>query len=210
MRTVGTLLKEERLRKNLTLEQVEKATKIRAKFLEAIETDSYKSMPALPYIQGFIKNYSTFLGLRATTILAIFRRQYIQKEKERSSHIEEPLTGNSWQITPNKVLFVVVIIIVMLICAYFYGQFKSLHAPPPLLLEEPKEDMVSRDDEIAVYGNTDADATLTINNEPVLVKEDGKFYKDIVLSSGLNTLVIEATSRVGEKTTITRKITRAP
>lgn len=210
MRTVGTLLKEERLRKNLTLAQVEKATRIREKFLTAIETDSYKNMPALPYIQGFIRNYSTFLGLRATTILAIFRRQYIQKEKEQSAAIEEPLTESSWQITPNKVLFMVAILIIGLIVTYFYGQFKALHAPPPLTLEAPKEDVVTREEEIAILGNTDPDATLTINNEPILVKEDGKFYKDIPLTVGQNTLVIEATSRVGEKTTVVKQITRAP
>ena len=207
MRTAGTLLKDERLKMGFTLEQVEQATRIRSKFLLAIEADDYKKMPALPYVQGFIKNYSDFLGLKSTTILAIFRRQYTQKEKELRESIEEPLTKSYW-ITRNKVIILLLSILVVALFSYFYLQFRALHTAPPLLIEQPANESIVQTEEIAVFGKTDPDATLTINNEPVLVKEDGKFYKDITLNSGINTLVIQATSRVGEKTSITRKITR--
>ncbi len=208
MRTVGVILKEERLRKGFTLLQVEKSTKIRAKFLEAIETEDYAKIPSFPYLQGFVKNYSTFLGLRTTTMLAILRREYTLKEKEKNKIIEEPLTKTYWQITPNKVIMLVVSILVFMLFSYFITQYIALHAPPPLLLEQPKEDLIVETEQIPVYGKTDADATLTINNEAVLVKDDGKFYKDVTLNVGTNTLVITSTSRVGEKTSTIRKITR--
>ncbi len=210
MRTVGTLLKEERQKKGFTLEQVEKATKIRAKFLVAIENEDYKKLPSLPYVQGFIKNYSTFLGLRSTTILAIFRREYIQKEKQQQEQIEEPLSGRPWQITPTKVILVVLICSVLGLLAYFFLQYRALHAPPPLTIEGPQNDAVVQTEEIAVFGKTDPDATVTINNEPVLLKEKGKFYKDILVTLGVNTITIESTSRVGEKSHAIRTVTRVP
>lgn len=210
MRTTGMILREERLKKGFTLEQVEKATRIRSKYLEALEAGNYKKLPALPYVQGFLRNYSVFLGLRSTTILAIFRREYTQKERERVAQIEEPLANPGWQITTNKVLAVVIVFIVGSLFIYFFNQYQALHAPPPLTLEQPREDIVTEEEEIPVFGNTDKDATLTINNEPLLVKENGKFYKDIPLSLGQNTLVIEAKSRVGKKTTIMRVVTRSP
>lgn len=208
MRTVGMMLKEERQKKGFTLEQVEKSTKIRAKFLLAIEADDFRKMPSLPYLQGFIKNYSEFLGLRSTTILAIFRRQYIRHEKEQTATIEEPLTTSVWQPTQNKVIFVILSLLVIGLFSYFYIQYQKLHAPPPLTLTEPKDGQIVTSEEIAVFGDTDVDATLTINNEPILIKEDGKFFKDVRLSVGQNTLVVEATSRVGQKTTVVRTIAR--
>jgi|SRR3989344_7018326 len=209
MRTVGQLLKEARIAKGFTLEQVEKATKIRAKFLTAIENDDYQKMPAVPYIQGFIKNYSDFLSLRSTTILALFRRQFTQKNAQKKASIEAPLTESSWKITPNKVIMVLIIILIAGLFSYFYFQYNALHTPPPLMVENPKEDIVTRDEAVAVFGKTDKDATLTINNEPILIKDDGKFYKDVALTIGNNTLVIEATTRVGEKTSVTRQVTRS-
>ncbi len=210
MRTVGTILKEERVSKGFSLEQVEKATKIRLKYLVALEEEDYKKLPALPYVQGFIKNYSKFLGLRSTTMMAIFRREYIQKERARKASLEEPLTESRWLLTPNKVIVGLVIILVFGLLWYFYAQFRALHAPPPLRLESPLPDSIVNKDEIAVFGATDVDATVTINTEAVLVKEDGKFYKDVPLASGSNTFTVVATSRIGEKTTIIRRVTRAP
>lgn len=208
MRTVGQLFKEERLKKGFTLEQVEKATKIRLKFLEAIEDDDYKKMPASPYIQGFVKNYSDFLGLKSHTILALFRRQFTLKERQRKERLEEPLTESRWRITPNKVMLVAVILLIIALFSYFYTQYHALHTPPPLTLESPKEEVVTKEETVAVFGSTDPDATVTINSEPILVKDDGKFYKDVSLTIGGNTLVVEATSRVGEKSMVTRRITR--
>lgn len=209
MRTVGQLLKEERLKKGFSLEQIETATKIRAKFLTALENDDYFKLPAVPYIQGFVKNYSDFLGLRSSTILALFRRQFIQKKSEQKN-MDAPLTETEWQLTPNKVIVFLVFILVGSLFFYFYSQYRQLHTPPPLVVESPPDDLVTEKAEISVYGKTDKDATLTINNEPVLVKEDGKFFKDFPVTVGNNTLVIEATTRVGKKTAVTRRITRTP
>lgn len=208
MRTVGQILKEKRLEYGFVLDQVEKNTKIRTKFISAIEADDYRKLPPSPYIEGFLKNYADFLGLRSETILAIFRRQYALKSKINKTKVEEPLKQSNWQLTPNKAIFVSVIIVILILFGYFYNQFRLLHTPPPLNLESPKADMVTKETKIAIFGDTDRDATLTINNEPVLVKSDGKFFKEIDINIGNNTLLVEAKSRVGEKTIVVRRLTR--
>ncbi|TSC61071.1 MAG: transcription regulation protein, partial [Parcubacteria group bacterium Gr01-1014_107] len=72
-------LKEARVSKGYTLEQVEKATKIRSKFLTAIESDDYARLPSPLYAKGFVKNYGDFLGLESSRMLAFFRRQTKQR-----------------------------------------------------------------------------------------------------------------------------------
>jgi cytoskeletal protein RodZ len=210
MRTIGQIFKETRIQKGFTLEQVEKATKIRARFLIAIEADDTRKMPAAPYSQGFIKNYSEFLGLSSATMLALFRRQFQNLQKQKKELVEEPLTQSRWRITPNKVIVVVVLFLIGALFTYFYTQYRELHAPPQLILESPADETVTKDEIIPVFGITDTDATLTVNADPLLLKDDGRFYKDIPLTVGNNTPVIEATSRIGAKTTIVRRITRAP
>ena len=85
-----------------------------------------------------------------------------------------------------------------------------LHTPPPLTLESPPDELVTHEETLAVFGDTDKDATLTINTEPVLVKDDGKFYKDITLTIGNNTIEVTATTRIGKKTIVRRLVTRSP
>ncbi|KKU81103.1 MAG: Helix-turn-helix domain-containing protein [Candidatus Gottesmanbacteria bacterium GW2011_GWA1_47_8] len=75
MKTVGSIFREAREKKHLTLEHVERATKIRKKFLSDIERDDYENLPSAAYAKGFVKNYSDFLGLDAASVLAYFRRQ---------------------------------------------------------------------------------------------------------------------------------------
>lgn len=208
MLSVGQALKNERLLKGFSLEQVEKATKIRAKFVVALENDDYKVLPHAPYIQGFIKNYGGFLGLNINTLLALFRRQYAQKQQQNRTSLEEPLLPSPWRLTPNKVIMVTVFMLTIILFGYFYFQYQLLFVPPPLEISTPKEEFVTNKDTAEILGQTDSDAIVKINQEPVLVKSDGKFYKEVKLSLGSNTFLIEAVNRRGKTTPVVRKIER--
>jgi cytoskeleton protein RodZ len=60
--TLGSLLRQKRESLGLTLEKVEGFTHIRAKHLQAIESDDLSSIPSVPQARGFIRNYASFLG----------------------------------------------------------------------------------------------------------------------------------------------------
>ena len=62
-KTVGTLLREARLAKGLSLAEAEQATSIRARCLEAIEKDEYEKAPGEVFLKGMLRNYGNFLGL---------------------------------------------------------------------------------------------------------------------------------------------------
>src|SRR5258707_6377504 len=77
---LGQRLKEERLSKGFTIEEVAKATKIRPQFITAIEQSNYKQLPSKAYAHGFVKNYISFLELPLRESLAMFRRELDEKE----------------------------------------------------------------------------------------------------------------------------------
>ena len=60
---VGKKLHEARARRKLSLEQVEEATKIRGRYLQAIEDEHWDELPGDTYARAFIRTYGSFLGL---------------------------------------------------------------------------------------------------------------------------------------------------
>lgn len=67
--TIGQRLKKARKYRNLTLEKVEQATHIRAKFLQALEADDFSAMPSPVQARGFLRNYAQFLDLDLDQII---------------------------------------------------------------------------------------------------------------------------------------------
>lgn len=60
---LGNSLREARSRQGLGYPQVELATKIRAKYLRALEEEQFDILPAETYVKGFLRSYADFLGL---------------------------------------------------------------------------------------------------------------------------------------------------
>lgn len=60
---IGDILRREREKQNLTVQDIEKETSIRALYIEALEQGEYDKLPGEVYAKGFIKNYANFLEL---------------------------------------------------------------------------------------------------------------------------------------------------
>ena len=60
---LGNSLKEARNRQGLDFPQVELATKIRAKYIRALEDEAFDILPSETYVKGFLRSYAEFLGL---------------------------------------------------------------------------------------------------------------------------------------------------
>jgi hypothetical protein len=60
---IGNSLREARQRQQLDLTEVEQATKIRARYLRALEEEAFDVLPAQTYVKGFLRTYADWLGL---------------------------------------------------------------------------------------------------------------------------------------------------
>jgi len=60
---IGNSLREARERQGLDYGEVELATKIRAKYIRALEDEEFEILPSATYIKGFMRSYAEFLGL---------------------------------------------------------------------------------------------------------------------------------------------------
>jgi cytoskeletal protein RodZ len=60
---IGSSLRETRVRQGLELAEAEAATKIRAKYLRALEDERFEVLPSQAYVKGFVRTYADYLGL---------------------------------------------------------------------------------------------------------------------------------------------------
>lgn len=117
---IGTSLREARVRRSLTLQQVEEDTKIRVKYLQAMENEDFDLMPGPTYAKAFLRTYSSYLGLDANVML-----QEYTSRGEQGDH--EPFGGVSMLGTPrshrgrNTLVFVAVICLLVLAVIYVLG-----------------------------------------------------------------------------------------
>jgi len=70
---IGATLREARLRQKLDIQEVEAATKIRAKYLRALEHEDWDLLPGPTFVRTFLRSYAEFLGLDPRPIVEQYR-----------------------------------------------------------------------------------------------------------------------------------------
>ncbi|HEV3312780.1 MAG TPA: helix-turn-helix domain-containing protein [Chloroflexota bacterium] len=72
MKELGELIRAARQQKGVSLEQASAETRIRRQYLDAIEDGDFRIFPGAAYATGFLRNYSTYLGLNQDEILQTY------------------------------------------------------------------------------------------------------------------------------------------
>ena len=127
---IGSTLRETRVRRKTTLQQAEDDTKIRVKYIQAMENDDFDLMPSPAYVKGFLRTYSLYLGLDADVMLDEYRSRFEPNEEH------EPFGGNSALGRPhahrrrNTLTFIAVVCLLILAVLYVIGRGNSPNKPP--------------------------------------------------------------------------------
>jgi cytoskeletal protein RodZ len=77
---LGEKLRQAREEKGRTLDQVSRDTLIAARYIQALEREDFSIFPGEPYILGFLRNYSEYLGLDVQEQLSLYRALKIQEQ----------------------------------------------------------------------------------------------------------------------------------
>jgi transcriptional regulator with XRE-family HTH domain len=92
---IGNSLREARIRRGLSIKDVENATKIRGKYLEALEQDDFEVLPGPTFAKAFLRTYAIALKLDADALVDEYRSRY-----ERSS--PDPTTPMRAEYVPTS------------------------------------------------------------------------------------------------------------
>lgn len=205
MKTAGDLLKEKRLLKELSLEDVSKKTKIKVEFLEAIENSDYARLPSATFAKGFLRNYATFLYLNPDTMVAMFRRDFTQNSRGEiiPRGLVEPV-GNKPRFFSVSLILTTIAIVAFV--GFLGLQLISWWSLPKIKLIQPQNND-TYGEKVTFKGVADSDATVKVNGQLVILDQNGQFTLDLVFPSGTHSVIIEATNRRGKSTLVERTFT---
>jgi len=144
MPEIGETLREARMRRRIDMTEVETATKIRGKYLRALENEEWDLLPGPTFVKSFLRTYAEYLGLDARLLVEEYRQRY-----ERPS--TQDLTPFSARRTPARrrrarlaslgpILVIAGIVIVLLVSLYLLGtlgQDDETPAPPNQASQTP-------------------------------------------------------------------------
>lgn len=199
IKTLGERLRDIREKAGISIEEIAKVTKVNKRYLECIEADDYDSLPSAVYVKGFLRSYSNFMGIEAEDVLKIYKKEMgiqvnIKKPKAQDSknkRIKIPTIILSFRVVVSIFMGAFFIIIAW----YFYVEMGKFSEAPRLLLSNPIDNAIIKENSTEVVGITDIGNGVVINGQAIFVNEKGEFRERISLREGINKLVIKATNK---------------
>jgi cytoskeletal protein RodZ len=79
---IGNSLREARSRRGVDFAQAEMGTKIRGKYLRALEDEQFELLPAQTYVKGFLRTYAEYLGLDGQLYVDEYNSRFVIGEAE--------------------------------------------------------------------------------------------------------------------------------
>jgi cytoskeletal protein RodZ len=192
-----------RERKGVDLYRAERDTKIRARYLGALERGDYKELPGAVYTKGFLRNYALYLGLDPEEVLAQWRRERGDgKEQPPAIVVPRPIAAPRKGLTfsPSLVVAALLTVVIVAFGAYLGIQVLRFAKPPTIAVTQPATAVIDVDESTTTYtlqGTTLPGATVTIatpGRDPyqVTAKSDGEWATDVDLRRGRNQFDVNA------------------
>ncbi len=189
------VLRSAREAKAVDLQKVERDTKIRERYLSALERGEYRELPGAVYTKGFLRNYGAYLGLDPEYLIDLYRLETtVAVERPAAPSPPRPLAGRrsrSFVVTPNAVVAAILTIMVGAFIAYLGYGLVNFARTPELRIVEPAANVNRHPDlSITIRGITAPNARVSVSNltenPTVEADEDGAFEVTVRLVPGSN------------------------
>jgi cytoskeletal protein RodZ len=164
------------------LYRAERDTKIRARYLAALERGDYRELPGAVYTKGFLRNYALYLGLDPEEVLLQWRRERGDpREAQPVLAVPRPIAAPRPGLTfsPSLVVFALLLVAVLAFAGYLGVQLLRFAKPPTIAVTDPAVAVVEVDETASEYtlrGTSTAGATISIatpGRDPYTVTADG-------------------------------------
>jgi cytoskeletal protein RodZ len=202
---LGEVLRTAREAKGVDLARVERDTKIRERYLAALEAGDYADLPGAVYTRGFLRNYGAYLGLEPEYLLDLYRLESsAATERPTLPTPPRPLAtrrSRAFVITPGLIGAAVLTVLVGGFVAWIGYQFVTFARTPELQITEPAGNLSSYSElTLTVRGVTAPNARVAVSNlaenPTVTADETGEFEVTVSLVPGSNVMRLVATDPV--------------
>jgi cytoskeletal protein RodZ len=207
---VGETLQLARERKGVDLYRAERDTKIRLRYLSALEDGAYDELPPPVYTKGFLRNYAIYLGLDPDEILERWRDEMdALRASERLSVAPPPqpiaAPGRRITLTPGMFVAGLVALVVVAFVGYLALQLLRYAEVTPVELTQPANVFSTIDAESTVLEGTSGPGAMITVRGPAddlyntTANEDGEWAEQVTLARGRNDFMITATDPVTQR-----------
>jgi cytoskeleton protein RodZ len=121
---IGNSLRDARVRQGLEFAELEHSTKIRGKYLRALEDEEFELLPAQTYVKGFLRTYAEYLGLDGQLYVDEYNSRYVAGEDENPLRPRGQPPVHDRRLASRLVLAVVVgiaVVVALVIVAWKFG-----------------------------------------------------------------------------------------
>ncbi|MEI7604264.1 MAG: helix-turn-helix domain-containing protein [bacterium] len=201
MKKAGEILKESRLKKNLTINDVFEGTKIRPSYIESIENSDYKSFQSQTSARGFLKNYANYLGLNSDNIIAVYRRE--QSDKTNNPNTKLKLKIPMFELSSSLFIIVIAVLLVVFVIGFFTLQYIQVSTPPKFDIIEPADMSTTTQDnvKVVVVAEKGKAIDIQINGKNInSVDQNGNYFYNLELVSGENKIIVVAQNGIKKET----------
>jgi cytoskeletal protein RodZ len=206
--TLGETLHAARERKGVDLFRAERDTKIRVKYLAALERSDFSQLPGTVYTRGFLRNYALYLGLDSEEILGQFQREVgstrpVKRVVIAPRPLDAPRRGLTF--TPGVLVAAVMTLAILAFAGYIALQLMRFAQPPLLTVNQPAVNPVAADvEQFTLSGESDPSATIEITGPGQQTHRfpaaaDGTWKRVVAVNKGRNDFVVVATDPVTSK-----------
>ncbi len=199
-KTVGQIVREERLRQGFSLEDIAQESRIKLKYLKALENDQFDQLPAATFVKGYIKSYAHILDIDYKPLIALLRRDFKESADGQLLPREfiQPIIRQGNFQKPITLVMIGVVTVFLVLMGYVGWQWYNLNRPPQLEVYSPEENQFVSS-EVVVEGQTEEETVITVNAQPVALNPDGTFKTKLHLPrEGISTITVESTDKNGK------------
>lgn len=200
MKTIGEIISTHRQKQGWSQERLAKETQVPLKCIQALEEERFTDLPTATLTTGYVQLISQSLHIPSETAIALLRRDLPATTNQKLSSRSErfPLGRMRWW--QPQFFSVITVIVFGLVATLWLGiQWRQLSDTPDLEVAS-LENLAIVSSPLEITGQTDPQATLTINTEIVSLDPQGKFRYTLELPPGERTVVVQSTDARGRQT----------
>ncbi len=214
---IGDTLREERMQRKITLDDLESNLRIRREYLKALEKSDYDKLPSEVYVKGFIKNYAKFVGFDQNKAISFYKREHetsgVSLRSEDTTKGSDLKKGNyHFLLRPKNIFIVLFGIVIVSLIIYLGSDFKSFFEKPTLVVESPffvdaSQSNIHKYDTNSEYidleGRIGVGNSLKINDMQLDTLGFDTFeIEDLKLESGENEYILQTSNQFGVKNSL--------
>ena len=126
---IGNSLREARVRQGLEFPEIEQGTKIRGKYLRALEDEQFDVLPAQTYVKGFLRSYAEYLGLDGQLYVDEYNSRYVAGEEDQPARPRRSAPQASRGVQVQSRVLLLTLLGIVSVAALVIVAWKSGDAP---------------------------------------------------------------------------------